>query len=59
MDAKVVAALNDSFTKLAACRALNGGFVNNKKAPEVKAAIDAINTPSAVLIEANDWVSKN
>lgn len=58
MDQKVVSALNDVFTKLAACRNL-GSFVENKKAPEVLAAIESINSLSAALTEASDWISKN
>lgn len=59
LDQKVVAAIKDSFDKLAACRRLAGGFVNNTQATEVGAAIDAINALSSALIEANDWISKN
>ncbi len=59
LDAKVVNALTASFNALDECRKLEGGFVNNKQVPQVKTAIDAINTLSSVLIEANDWISKN
>ncbi len=59
LDAKVVNALTASFNALAECRKLEGGFVNNKQVSQVKTAIDAINTLSSVLIEANDWISKN